>query len=228
MNSHDLPPNNDVNPESIKLGHEPDKINARTILYVPIALVITFALAYFTVTLIINYMRAPSTEKPANELAAKHNKTLFNQRQLNERLGEISSTDKNAAVKAPRLEGLQELNSDRPPFMISSLPTEKGNSPAYHPEDLRTTSELARKLGLQSYLWKDKDKSLIRIPIAEALKLLGEGAKDKDSDAGKLYSKVLKFEKKVNPEELRQGLPTAGNPHWGSIPKAEVKKEAGH
>jgi hypothetical protein len=231
---HDAP-NTDVNPESIKAGHEADVVHVRTILYVPVALVITFALCYGVVTLIVNYMRSPSRNPAGTSLAANYNRTAVQQDELNKQLDRISSTDPKADVRAPRLEGLDTLSSKVAPYVESSVPTKEGNSPHYHPEDLRAGSKKAdgsyRWPELQEYSWKDKEKSLVRIPIGEALKILGEGAQDKDSEAKKLYQKVLKYEDKVNPDSIRANEPKPSNPFWGiktSTEPKEAPKGGGH
>jgi len=222
---HDAPPNSDVNPEALKQGYEPDNINVRTILYVPVAIVITFVLAYGVVTLIIDSLReghkAPGDNFPA---------VARNDAPLNKRLDRISSTDPKAEVKQPRLEGADELTTKVPPYVQSSVPTKedkKGNSPHYHPEDLRTTSEHAKALGLQDYGWKEKSKDIVHIPILEALKILGQGANDKDPAAKKLFETVLKYEDKVNVEAFRANQPTPSNPQWGIKPAGAAEQPKG-
>jgi len=221
-----------VNPESIKLGHEPDRINAKTILYVPIALVVTFAMTYTVVSLIINNTRITAEPRPGNPQAAERNRTPKDQPGLNKRLASISSTDPNAAVKAPRLEGLTQMTTLNAPYLQSSQPTKEGNSPQYYPEAMRATSALAKEKGLQSYAWVEKKESVVRVPVAEVMKLLIAGADDKNVEANKLYMKTLKFEDKVKPTDRSGGQGTGGNPHQGSMPAPTGKKtdakEGGH
>ncbi len=219
--NHDEAPNTDVNPLSLKQGHEPDRIDVRPILYVGAVLLVTFVATYTAVTLIVNSLRATSTETPGNRLAANRGEAP-----LKDRLNRISSTDPKAETKQARLDGLDRLKGDDPPWVRSAEPTEEGNSPKYHPEDLRPSSALGKKLGLQDYGWANHEKTAVRLPIAEAMKLLSEGSKAEGApaDAKKLYNKVLKFENKVKPEELHKLQPTQANPHLGIMPKAAPKE----
>jgi hypothetical protein len=222
-------PNSDVNPEAVKQGFEQDTVHVRTILYVPIVLVIAFAFAFGTVTLIINYMREPSKTPPANALAAERDSAP-----LPERIERISSDPKEKpAYRQPRLDGLDRLktnidpmtNKPVPPWVESTQPTKTGNSPDYYPDAMWPSSEHGKDLGLQSYGWKDKEKGLVRIPIAEAMKLLAQGAADQGPEAKKLYEKVLKYENKVNPTEMKANQPKPSNPFWGIPVKGEAKVE---
>jgi hypothetical protein len=58
---HDAP-NSDVNPESLKQGHEPDKVDIRTILYVPVAIVVAGLMTFGVVTLIVSTLRQRPAE----------------------------------------------------------------------------------------------------------------------------------------------------------------------
>jgi hypothetical protein len=214
---HDAP-NSDVNPESLKQGHEPDRVDIRTILYVPIAVAIACLMAFIVVFVIVTALRKPS---PESKLPA----VVYNDVKVNEGLSRI---------KDPRLEGLEDLKpTNQPVFVQSSNPTPTGNSPAYHADDMWPWSKHGFELGLQSYKWQDKGKDIVRIPIMEAIKILGEGAKDKDGDAAtrKLYEKSLKSENKVDLKTIHNNRPTASNPQQGSypLPPANVEtKEGGH
>jgi len=212
---HDAP-NSDVNPESIKQGHEPDTVNISTILYVPVAVVIACLMAFVVVYVIVTTLRAPS---PDSKLPA----VVYNDVKVNEGLSRI---------KDPRLEGLEELKpTNQPVYVQSSQPTKEGNSPAYHVDDMWPWSRRGFELGMQSYHWQDKGKDTVRIPIMEAIKILGEGAKEKGADvaARKLYEKELKSDNKIDLEKYRNNRPTASNPQLGSYPPAAVdSKEGGH
>ena len=83
------------------------------------------------------------------------------ERPLNERLG---------AIPAPRLDGLRELQAV-PPTVSPSGDAPRGNSPDFHPEDLRP----ARHEGLQTYGWVDRDKDIARIPIGRAMDVVAAG-----------------------------------------------------
>lgn len=212
-NGHDQAPTNEVNPVSLAQGHEPDRVDIRRILYVAAALVITFILSWTTVTLTINYVRAPSTEKPTNVLAANRNDAP-----LNARLNRISSDD---AVKAdsrqPRLDGLDRLRgldqnrldeykkdnpSYDPPWVKSRERTKEGNSPDFHPEDLRPSSEHGKQLGLQGYSWSDKARNIVRIPIDQAMKLALTSKDPKNPKRDYLAS-----ENGLSPDSIRQVTP---------------------
>ena len=143
--NHDESPNSDVNPVSLKQGHEPDRIDVKPILYVGGVLIVTFIVTYTTVTLIVNSLRATSTETPNNRIAANRSEAP-----LKDRLNRISSSDNKADYKQPRLEGLERLKGEDPPWVRSTERTPEGNSPHYHPEDLRPSSDLGKKLGLQA------------------------------------------------------------------------------
>jgi hypothetical protein len=125
------------------LGYEPDTFSVKTILAVPVAVLITAAIA-FTVTWLlfanifdpkIEYAKPEIPEAAARDAAA-----------LNDRLGRISSTDPNAEVQQPRLEGLDERKVFRPdpnsgytltPEMTTTEPLKERNSPRVHADDLR-------------------------------------------------------------------------------------------
>jgi len=212
---HDAP-NADVNPEAIKRGHEADTINLKAILYVPVALVIAFAMAYGIVTLIITGLRDAPKSKPANAMAAAQNDPS-----LTERMQRISSTDPNATIKQPRLEGLETYDKDNPlyskPYVRSfEALDDKTNSKKLHPEDLLPTSKYAREQGSQTFKWVDEKKGIVQIPIEVALKLLADGStKEGDATAKKIYDKEMKFVEKYKPANYRNNLPKASNLQWG-------------
>ncbi len=212
-NGHDAPPNTEVNPQALAQGHEPDKVDTRIIIYVPLILLVCFLLTWLTVTWIINYIRSPSTEKPKNQMAA-----VRQAEPINERLGRINSSTPLAEVKQPRLDGLNRLkNEGEPVYVRSFAPTEDGNSPQYHPEDLRPSSEVSKKLGLQSYSWIKKDE-LARIPLQEALKMVLK-AKNPKSPSGSFIAIQQKDGKPVQLADLLKSGPTAANPQAHTSPK---------
>jgi len=222
----DLPPNKDVNPESLKLGHEPDVVDARTILYVPIAIVITFAITFGVVSWIISNTRITDEPRPGNPLAAERFRKPVDQPMLNKRLGTMSSTDPAATVKAPRLEGLTQMTTENVPYLQSSPPTKEGNSPQYYPEAMRPDSSHSKDLGLQDYAWKEKKDSTVRVPIADVMKLLVAGADGKDKEAEAIYKKTLKYDPVSKAVPLDRE--TVKIPAKGDAPKAEPKKGAVH
>ncbi|MCE9531782.1 MAG: hypothetical protein K8T89_11765 [Planctomycetes bacterium] len=235
---HDTP-NSDVDPQSIKQGFETDRLDLRAIIYVPIALLITFGMAYTVVTLLINYMRAPVKDPNTNSLAAARNDV-----HLRDRLGRISSTDPQAEVKQPRLDGADRLQPDplppaveAPYYVKSTDKTKDGNSTPYAPEDLRPSSALGISLGLQSFNWIDSKEKTLRIPIDEAMKAM----LDMKSGSKTFFSVQTKKVEKKDPKtgetktvevpvelsDLLKTLPTSANPQAGFTPKA-APKDAAH
>jgi hypothetical protein len=208
-----------VNPEALQRGHEEDKVDVKSIIYVPLALVATFVLAYVVVSLVINNVRAPSTEKPANPMGAKRNEAP-----LNERFERIDSSNPNAQVKQPRLEGLQRVQSDDTPFWHSMSPTETGNSRWFHPEDMRITSDYCKKLGLESFAWVDHKDKIIRIPVTDALKI-ALSMKDPKNPG----SSYLAISPKPIPRDELKDSSKPSNAHYGatgsSAHHGENKKE---
>lgn len=202
-----------IDPVALQQGHEPDTVNLRSVLYVPVALVATFVLAYVVVTIIVSSSRNP--EKSENNSAARYRSAP-----INERIGRISSTDPRAAAKQPRLEGLEEQQQDPsvapndPAYMRSRLPSEEGNSPHYHPEDLRPTSKVAKEMGLQDFKWLDSGKKVARIPVEDAVKLVLSA--QKPGAQGQPYLPVqMKDGKPVELKHLQLRAPTAANPQRG-------------
>jgi hypothetical protein len=227
MHTDQFPPNNEVSPESLRLGHEPDVVKPSRILYVAAALVILFAFTYVVVTLIVKYTITPAKVTPGDPAQARY-KQPQDQGALNKRLERISSTDPNAVVKQPRLEGLQALtHTDEKPYFRSSPPVDdtgkpleqKVNAPQYHPEELRPDGHVAKELGLMDFHWKDKEKTRVAIPLNEAIKLLAEGSHEKDdkAPARALYLKYLKSDNKVDLKKINAGRPTASTP-TGTLP----------
>ena len=147
-----------VNPEAIQRGHEEDKVDARSIMAVPVAIIATFVLAYVVVTVLINYLRSPSSEPAANPMAAKRNEAPINDRF--ERIGPY------------RLEGLQLVEGSDTPFWRTMTPSQAGNSRWFHPEDMRVNSSYGKELGLQDYAWVDKKDKTVRLPVEEAMKIV--------------------------------------------------------
>jgi hypothetical protein len=232
---HDTPDNRVlIDPIALAQGHEPDTVHARTILYVPLALVVTFAIAYAVVTAIVSGTRGAGVREPSNNPRA----AVRGEEPINERVARISSSDAKAEVRQPRLEGAEQFkmdpgaapNNQDPYYFRSRLPEEEGNSPQYHPEDLRPSSALGKKLGLQDYgevnpaigTLPGVPKGAVRIPVTEAMKLVvaGPGAK---GAAGKYVLPISK-----NPVDLRtvQAPNAYANPQWANPDQDD--EHAGH
>jgi hypothetical protein len=214
-NGHDETPNAEVNPVALKQGHEPDTINLRAILYVPVVLVICFIITYFIVTRIIDVVRAPAP-RPSN-LAARHNEPP-----LNRRIARISSDDPKAEYKQPRLEAFKQVDSDdHLPFVRSYDPIGDTNPPQYHAEDMRLTSQHAKDLGLQDYKWVDEKNGIVRLPVEKAMELVLKAKNPKD--ASKKYIKTADVEL----SQLRPASPNQSNPQFGG-PTTEKPKDDLH
>jgi hypothetical protein len=160
--------------------YEPDKFAVKTILAVPVAVIITGLLAFVTTWLLFTNIFDPKIQDaPENQLAANRNDVS-----LNERFGRISSTDPNAEVQQPRLEGLEKTqvyprdgnpdNKDPNNLITSEMSTtqrtKEGNSPQYHAEELRP----GRIKELNSSR-TDPQTGVTRVPVDEAMKLLVDG-----------------------------------------------------
>lgn len=195
-----------VNPEALQRGHEEDKVDVKSIIYVPLALVATFILAYVVVTLIVNYVRSPSKEAPVNQAAAARNAEP-----MNRRFERIDSTDASAQVKQPRLEGLQRVEGDTEAHWRSPVPTEDRNPEWFHPEDMRLTSEHARKLGLHRYSWVGNDKNTVQIPVSEAMRAVISAKDPKNPSLAYLPVSSNPLPR----EELKSNFKPS-NPHYGA------------
>ena len=197
-----------------KLPYEPDKFSVKPIVMVPFAVIATGIAAFIITTLIFDNIFDPA-EKEASTFpeAAKRGKAP-----LNDRLARMSSTDPKAEVNAPRLEWMRltenVTNADKSVVMVdgemtTALPKKTGNSPEYHPEDLRAE----RQPGLTGYS-KSKD-GLTKIPVDKAMDLIFGGLVGVQPNA-KLLPILPDWDR---PKESNGGQPT---------PKTEVKKEPEH
>lgn len=160
-------------------GYEPDQFGVKTILAVPAVVIVTAVLAFVITWVIFGNLFDPRFDNPPADVPMAG---LRNAVPLNERLARISSTDPNAEVNAPRLEGMKQTevifrdgNPDNPSRynvvsseMSSTQPLAKGNSPYYHPEDLRPE----RAVGLAGGKTPD---GAARIPIEQAIDRLAAG-----------------------------------------------------
>ena len=157
-----------ANEQAVRAGHEADRFDVRGILYVPAFVVAVLGIAYLLVSGIFFNIKDPAPDPAANPIA-----TQMNQADLNDRFGRISSSEPQAPVRQPRLEGLKKvLDEDDPPHMRSQLPAPQGNSPEIYPHDLRaenyTDPASGRKI-LVEYGWADQAKGLATIPVDVAM-----------------------------------------------------------
>jgi hypothetical protein len=116
-----------------------------------------------------------------------------------------------------------------PAYMRSRLPEEKGNSPHYHPEDLRPSSE--KQMELQRYTWLDKAGGVARIPIDEAMKLVLTAKNPNAKDKSFLLFQ-MRDGKPVELKDLLRRGPTPSNPQGSgstsSMVKPPSKPSGGH
>jgi hypothetical protein len=222
--------------DSVRAGHEPDKFDVRGILYVPGVVVITLILAYLLVTGLFSYAMSKKASDEARAKQQNPQVVELTQQPINERFARISSTEPqtlkdpqgrplpNTGVPQPRLEGLQVtrespgMPGNDPANYRSKLPDPEGNNPVWiHPEDLRPENYVS-KFGdpvigqkiLVRYGWADEGKTLVRVPIGEAIKLVAE--------------KKLKLPVRKDPVQLpdtsagRAKLSSAGRGEWPPAP----------
>lgn len=169
--------------QSIKVGHEPDQFDARTIIGVPIVISIVLVLTYLMVQGAFAFVNGTS--------ARQENEPNFNDRAARIRTTDAAPIPASTpgaqplpAVAQPGLEQVRTVNVTRknangndvndPPYLRSFLPTPTGNSPYIYPEDLRAehfVDPTTRKKALVERNWVVKDKVAV-IPIDEAIHLM--------------------------------------------------------
>jgi hypothetical protein len=135
-----LPPADDHSPqgppppEVIARGYEADVYDSKTVLSVPLLVILFFVLAFGTVTVIFSLIAYPmAVDDKAHPRAAERNKAS-----LDDRLARIDR-DPAKGDGQPRLEPLKRRSGD--PRAISRPELPEGNSPELHPEDLRPTKD---------------------------------------------------------------------------------------
>ena len=163
------------------LGYEPDKFAVKTILVVPGAVLTTMFIVFVVTTLLFGNIFGPKATVIQPDSAAG---AAENGAPLDERMARISSTDPNARVLQPRLEGIQQRkvyykdgnpdNKDPSNIitaeMTTTQPTAKGNSPRYHADDLRPENVAATATGS-----KDPQTGAVRsIPVDRAIELAAD------------------------------------------------------
>lgn len=154
-----------VNPDALKAGHEPDNNFAvKPILGVPLAVVVTFVIAFTVAAGCFAYFRKTATDPYAHpEAVAK------NARPLNDRLSAIDraglAENKLREVDQPRLEPLKRMEADG--LYWARVPMPSGNSPEIHPEEIRPD----RVAELQTKGYTDKEHKFAKIPIGDAMRI---------------------------------------------------------
>jgi hypothetical protein len=158
------------------LAYEPDEFAVRTILTVPAAVIGTAFVAFVITWIVFAYVFDPRKNNPEPEMQTAADR---NAAPLDERFGRISSTDPNAEVQQPRLEGLdrrqvyaqdgdannKDLGNLITSEMITTQPTREGNSPRVHAEDL-----MPSKVRELSTFGQDKNGT-VRMPVDQAIKM---------------------------------------------------------
>ena len=165
------PPPADV----IARGYETDGYDNKSVLSVPLLVLLFFVLAFGTVSVIFYFIAYPKGDPAAHPAAAERNKAPLNERMA--RLGRGKEVDQ------PRLEPLKLRSGDARAIPRPELPVADGNSPELHPEDLRPTKERfpalfaggPGKQGLEVTMALSDDKLKGLFPVQAA------GAKPTDS-----------------------------------------------
>jgi hypothetical protein len=123
--------------EVIERGYEADVYDSRTVLSVPLLVILFFVLAFATVSIVFYLLAYPKPDQRIHPGAAARNN-----RPLNERLSDNERGPKDGTGQ-PRPEPLKRLDDRYDPRMITRppLPVSEGNSPELHPEDLRVSPE---------------------------------------------------------------------------------------
>lgn len=181
-----LPPGADG--QAVRAGHEPDKFDVTAILYVPAFLAAVVIVAFVVVTFVIFtfYTRYKPAAAGANPQTVQ-----MAHADINDRFARISSTVpkdlktadgkviEGTGVPQPRLEYLKETRPETPSdpaYMRTKRPIDTpGNTYEIRPEDLRPDNyldPLTRDKVLATYGWRKADKSVARMPIDAAIKLV--------------------------------------------------------
>ena len=215
--------------ESVQAGHEPDRFNARAILYVPLLIVVTVLVAFGIITtLFLTIVRKAEPNANTDPQAA-----AIGTLPINERFARISSTDPKAAVPQPRLEYIKQVENSPtdPTHYRSKRPIEyAGATYEIRPEDLRPQNFIDptrhRKILIETG-YVDSDKKIASIPIADAMALLIDGHKlpsrkggQNELDKGMLAN--------TTPSDLRAKISNSGRggPSMPVAVKSEVKPAA--
>jgi hypothetical protein len=160
-------------PEVIARGYEADGYDTKSVLSVPLLVVLFFVLAFSTVTVIFYFIAPTKADPRAHPGAVQRNKPP-----LNERLGRYG---RGKEVDQPQLEPAKLRAGD--PRAITQPEVPGVNSPVVYAEDLRPTPERfptlyggeGGKLGLDKTLGMNADALKGLFPVQES------GAKPIDS-----------------------------------------------
>lgn len=126
--------------ETVRRGYELDTYDAKSVISVPLLVVLFFVLAFGTVTVLFNVIERSyrKGDPKAHPEAVERNK-----RPLNERIAGIGTDGQGgkSVREQPRLEPLRQRAGGELARAITQPETPEGNSPELHPEDLRVTKE---------------------------------------------------------------------------------------
>jgi hypothetical protein len=149
-------------PEVIKRGYEADGYDAKSVIGVPILVILFFVLAFGTVTILFRFLKESPSDPAAHPMASERNAADLNARMDRIHLGADVSK---GGVDQPRLEPLRLRSGDARAITRPELPL--GNSPELHPEDLIPSRE--RTPGLYQNKWIE-DGKVAKVPLDEAMK----------------------------------------------------------
>ena len=130
----DHAPSGPPSAEVIARGYEADGYDTKSVLSVPLLVVVFFVLAFITVTIIFSFIAGTVADPKANPWAVARNKAP-----LNERLGRTERGSKD--VDQPRLEPLTVRRGGDQARAKNEPLLAEGNSPQLHPEDLIPTKD---------------------------------------------------------------------------------------
>lgn len=145
--------------EAVRLGYEPDRYDTKSVVSVPILVILFFVLAFGTTTVVFMLMSKPGADPSANPLAVERNQANINER--------LTRTNRGSHdVDQPRLEPLRARKGD--PRAITSSQELDGNPPYLHPEDNR--ADAARTPELFRMGWVDPaKKDTARVAISAVM-----------------------------------------------------------
>jgi hypothetical protein len=206
-----------VNPEAIKAGHEPDVFYVKPILSIPLAVVLTFVIAFGIVTAVFAYVMIVPDNPLTHPGAAKENDAP-----LNDRLGRIDRKGENANpdVKADnaRLEPLKQLEGEGQTITRPPLP-QGYNPPELHPEDINPALRPGKVPELQKTAGG-------KLAIDDAMSQATGGKRDAVLPARKGNEQVRPTPSDQKPSGANAGRrEVAPAPKQAPEPKVEPKKD---
>lgn len=155
--------------DTVKRGYEADTYDAKSVISVPLLVILFFVLAFGTVTVLFRWLAYPPGDPKAHPVASERNKAPLNDRMA--RIGRGKEVDQ------PRLEPLRlRTGDDTKSRGITRPEAKEGNSPELHPEDLIATPErfpalfqsAAGKYGLDRTMALGDDALAKLFPVAKA------------------------------------------------------------